>query len=427
MQRSATDAIAESHDVVVIGGGPAGCTAASLIAREGRSVLLLDRERFPRFRIGESLMPATYWTLDRLGVLGKMRASPYPHKHSVQFFSKSGRSGLPFYFREIDDHESSQTWQVDRAHFDQMLLEHARESGVAIRQNTNVKDVRFEGSRATGVVVDQGNGERRTIGAKVVVDASGQTAIIARKLGLKNPDPKLKHASFFTRYRGAKRDPGIDEGATLILQTNRPRTWFWYIPLPDDQVSVGVVGPIEQLLRGRSGNPQQVYDEEAAGCAALQERIRDAEQVMDVMVMRDFSYVSHRIAGDGWVMAGDAFGFLDPIYSTGVFLALKSAELAADSVNEAFRHGDFSAARLGRHGAEYLAGMEAMRKLVYAYYDENFSFPRFLERYPDCRDDLVNLLVGNVFRRSADGLLDSMGEMCELPEARRLLAHEETR
>jgi flavin-dependent dehydrogenase len=390
------------------------------VAREGRSVLLLDREEFPRFRVGESLMPATYWTLERLGVLSKMRASRYPKKYSVQFFTGSGRSSVPFYFCDLDEHESSQTWQVDRLEFDQMLLDHARGSGVEVRLKANVKDVLFEGTRAKGVVAELDGGEQRTIGAKVIVDASGQTALVARKLGLKNRDPRLTHTSFFTRYRGARHASGIDEGATLILQTPHPTTCFWYIPLPDDQTSVGVVGPVDHLLRQRSGDPQQVYDEEAETCPALVERIRDAEQVMDIKVMRDFSYISHRIAGDGWVMAGDAFGFLDPIYSTGVFLALKSGELAADSIIEAFARGDFSGKVLGRHGDDYVEGMESMRKLVYAYYDDNFSFASFLKQHPECHDDLVHLLIGNVFRRSADGLFESMGKMCDLPEARRL-------
>jgi flavin-dependent dehydrogenase len=387
-------------------------------------VLLLDREEFPRFRVGESLMPATYWTLERLGVLPKLKASRFPKKFSVQFFSGSGKSSVPFYFCDLEDHESSQTWQVDREEFDQMLLDHARDSGVEVRLKANVKDVVLDGTQARGVLAEI-DGAQRSIGAQVVVDASGQTALVARKLGLKNLDPQLKHASFFTRYRGAARDEGVDEGATLILQTTRPRSWFWYIPLPDDQVSVGVVGPVDQLLKGRDGDPQKVYDEEVETCPALVERIRDAEQVMDVRVMRDFSYISHRIAGDGWVMAGDAFGFLDPIYSTGVFLALKSAELAADSILEAFERDDFSGKVLGRHGDEYVAGMESMRKLVYAYYDENFSFARFLKEHPDCHDDLVHLLIGNVFRRKVDGLFDAMGRMCELPQARRLAPLEE--
>lgn len=421
---------ATRYDAVVIGAGPAGSTAAALIRQQGHSVLLLDREKFPRFRIGESLMPATYWTLERLGVLGKMKHSHFPPKQSVQFFASSGKSGSPFYFDEIDDHESSQTWQVDRAEFDQMLLDHARDLGVEVRLGANVKDVVFEDGRAVGVEVDTaGSSEdaRETIRAKVVVDASGQTALISRKLGLKRTDPVLRHCAFFSRFKGARRDTGRDEGATLILQTSHPKTWFWYIPLPADQVSVGVVGPVEHLLKGRQGRPQRVFDEEAASCPALLARIDGAEQSMEVMVMRDFSYVSSQIAGDGWVSCGDAFGFLDPIYSSGVFLALKSAEMAADSVNEGLARGDLSGRVLGRHGDEYLAGMEAMRKLVYAYYDERFSFARFLEEHPEARDGLVNLLVGNVYRKPSDVLFEAMAQTIELPEERRLRPLEEAR
>lgn len=408
------------RDVIVIGGGPAGSTVATLTAREGHRVLLLDRERFPRFRIGESLMPATYWTLERLGVLEQLKGSLHPRKHSVQFFSHDGRSSSPFYFSEIEPHESSVTWQVDRGPFDRMLLDHARLSGVEVHEQANVKDVLFEGTRATGVVVEYVDGRREQLSARVIVDATGQTAIIGRKLALKDVDPELRHASFFTRYRGARRDGGIDEGATLILRTTHRRTWFWYIPLEGDVVSVGVVGPIEHLLQGRTSDPRAVFEEEIERCPVLQGRIENAERVADVRVMRDFSYISRQIAGDGWVMAGDAFGFLDPIYSSGVFLAFKSAELAADSIHEAFRTRDFSAARLGRHGPCYVAAMEALRKLVYAYYDESFSIARFLRRNPQFRGHVVHLLIGNVLREPVEGLFEAMGGECALPEPRRL-------
>lgn len=405
----------DSYDVIVVGGGPAGSTTAALVAAGGRSVLLLDREAFPRFRIGESLMPATYWTLERLGVLERMSCSRFPKKHSVQFFSRSGRGSVPFYFSETEPGPSSQTWQVDRAEFDAMLLDNAADKGAEVHQGARVLDVLFDGDRATGVRARYADGTEAEIDADVVVDATGQSALLAKKLRLRQGDPNLMHCSFFTRFEGAWRGEGRDEGATLILQTTDPKTWFWYIPLPDGQVSVGVVGPIEDLFQGRSNDPQEVFDEEARKCPALLERIDAATQVMDVRVLKDFSYACRQIAGDGWVLVGDAFGFLDPIYSSGVFLALKGGEMAADSILEAFAADDLSGQRLGRHGQDFLEGMEALRRLVYAYYSRDFNFRDFLEEYPDCKDDLVNLLIGNVYRADVNRLLESMDAFCELP------------
>ena len=166
-----------------------------------------------------------------------------------------------------------------------------------------------------------------------------------------------------------------------------------------------------------------MFDEEVARCAEVRRRIAGASQVFPVQVTRDFSYRSSRIAGDGWVLVGDAFGFLDPIYSSGVFLALKSGELAADSVNDALAAGDLSAARLGAHGPKFLAGMEAMRKLVHAFYEKDFSFSKLLARFPECRHDLIELLVGNVFRPADPdfhSLFHSIGQMIRLPVEARL-------
>jgi flavin-dependent dehydrogenase len=402
------------YDVIVIGGGPGGPPTATLTAQRGHRVLLLERAPAPRFKLGESLMPATYWTLERMGALAKMKESHFPRKYSVQFYGKSGKASSPFYFQETDPHESSQTWQVLRSEFDAMLLENAAEQGVDVRWGATVKDVLFDGDRAVGVRADFGEGDRE-VPAKVVVDASGQSSLIAKKLGLRQPDPELRKASFFTHFEGAYRDPGIDEGATLVLHTNDASAWFWYIPLPDNRVSVGVVGGLDTLIAGRQGDPQKIFDEEVAKCPPLQERIAGACQVFPVQAIRDFSYRSSRIAGDGWVLVGDAFGFLDPIYSSGVFLALKSGELAADSIHDALTAGDLSGEKLGAHGPGFLAGMEAMRKLVYAFYEEGFSFAQFLAKYPQHRLDIVHLLVGNV-SVPTNGLFKDMATMVRLPE-----------
>lgn len=400
------------YDVIVIGGGPAGAAAAALVAEGGHRVLLLEKSPEPAFKVGESLMPATYWTLERLGVLERMKASHFPKKYSVQFFSGSGRGSAPFYFFEADDHDSSRTWQVLRSEFDAMLLQNARDKGAEVRLGSPVtgllRDGEGEAAKIRGVVASPGGGPARRIGARVVIDASGQSTLVARALGLKELNPRLRQASYYTHFANARRDPGVDEGATLILHTAGRESWFWFIPLPGELASVGVVGPVDRLVAG--GDPQAVLDAELGRCPALGERLAGATQVRPVLVAKDFSYLSRSIAGDGWVLAGDAYGFLDPIYSSGVFLALKSGELAADAVCAGLAAGDLSGARLGAFGEQYLAGIQAIRRLVYAFYDPQFSFGRFLERFPECRGAVVDLLVGNVYRRPVDGLMSALDE-----------------
>ena len=402
---SATD-----YDVIVAGGGPAGATAATLVAQQGHRVLLVERSKEPEFKIGESLMPATYWIFERLGVLEQMKASHFPKKYSVQFFSADGSASTPFYFRDHDDHESSQTWQVRRSEFDQMLLENAAAQGVEVRRGVTVRDVLFDGDRAIGTRVVASGSDPVDLGSRVFVDASGQRALLAGQLGMLEIEPCLKNAAFFTHFKGGYRDQGVDEGATIILHTDERKSWFWSIPLPDDTVSIGVVGDIAHMILGRSRDPQTVFEEELAHCPALAARLEGAEQVMEMKATRDFSYNSKTGAGDGWVLAGDAGGFIDPVYSTGVFLALKSGEMTADSIGAGLAAGDLSAKTLGAHVDCYKHGVAAMRQLVYAFYDPEFSFARFLKRNPDCRGELVDLLVGNVYRKPLDRIRKALTE-----------------
>ena len=196
----------ERHDVIVIGGGPAGACTATLVAERGHDVVLLERSREPQFKVGESLIPATYWSLRRLGVLDRLKSSRFTKKYSVQFYTDSGKPTAPFFFREIDDSESSQTWQVLRSEFDQMLLENAADKGVDVRRGVTVRDVLLEGRRVTGVRAARNGDPEQELEARVVVDASGQSALLARKLKLRLYDRKLQNASCFTHFRGARRD-----------------------------------------------------------------------------------------------------------------------------------------------------------------------------------------------------------------------------
>jgi len=247
-------------DVVVIGGGPAGATVSALIAREGHRVQVFERERFPRFHIGESLIPETYWVLERLGMLEKMRRSHFVKKYSVQFVNSAGKESAPFYFWDNKPHECSQTWQVVRSEFDQMMLENAREHGVVAHEGARVLDVVFEDGRAVGIEVQTDDGAAATVRARVVVDASGQSGLLQKKFKLRVWDPVLNKSAVWTYWQGVYRDTGRDEGATMILQTANRQGWFWYIPLHDDRVSVGVVAPFDYLFKGRPDH-EKTYEE----------------------------------------------------------------------------------------------------------------------------------------------------------------------
>jgi geranylgeranyl reductase family protein len=405
-----------NFDVIVMGGGPAGSTIASILSREGRSVVLFEKEEFPRHHIGESLMTDTYFTFQRMGLLEKLKASPFVRKYSVQFANTAGKESRPFYFFEAMHHESAVTWQVTRAVFDKMLIEHAAEQGAVVHQGTAVKQVLFEEDRAVGVEVQMKDGERQTFHSKVVVDATGQSAMLSNKFRWRVRDPKLKKAVLYSYFKGALREPDLNGGATLVLRT-QPGSggWFWYIPLEEDITSVGIVADPGYLLKNRGQDLAKIFNEEIDRCESVKRRVEVGTRVDKIYSILDYSYRSKRNSGDGFIIIGDAYGFLDPIYSSGVLLALKMAELAADAIHDAFKRDDFSAARLGQSQNKLDKGIESMRKLVYAFYNDGFSFAQFLRKYPEHRVNVINLLIGDVFREGVDDVYGPMSEFAEIP------------
>ncbi len=404
------------HESVVIGGGPAGATCATLLARQGHRVLLLERSKFPRHHIGESLMPNTYFVFQKLGILDKMKRSGFVPKESVQFVSASGKDSAPFFFRDRDPNEWSVTWQVSRDKFDQMMLDHARESGVEVVEQAVVREVLFEKDRAVGVRAMIG-GQVRDIPAPVTVDASGQAGLISRQLMLRYGDEMLKNAVIYSYWRNAQRDEGRNAGATLVIALPGREGWFWFIPLEDDITSIGVVAPPSYLYNGRGDDPGAILDEEIANTSGLARRLASATRIRPVYTTADFSYRSRRAAGHGWVLIGDAFGFLDPLYSSGVMLALKSGDMAATAIHEALAAGDVSEARLGRFGPLLAEGMQRIRMLVYAYYDPSFSMGRFVAENPHLKDAITRVLIGDVFDDDLADLFGTMGRRLKLPEA----------
>jgi flavin-dependent dehydrogenase len=377
-----------------------------LLAQQGCRVELFERERFPRFHIGESLIPETYWVLKRLNMLPKMQRSHFVKKYSVQFVNANGKLSAPFYFWDNKPHECSQTWQVVRSEFDLMMLNNAREHGVKAHEGVRVMDVLFDNDRALGVVVKDEDGATREVRARVVVDASGQNGLLMNRFNLRVWDPILNKGAIWTYWEGAHRDTGRDEGATIVLQTVTRNGWFWYIPLHNNIVSVGVVAPYDYLFKGRP-EYAQTYEEEVERCPAVQQRVSNAKRVTGYFATKDYSYRSKQVAGNGWVLIGDAFGFLDPLYSSGVLLALKSGELAADAIVEGFAKGDTSGAQLGRWGDAFNAGVDRMRRLVCEYYD-GFSFGKFIRNYPELRGTVTDILIGDLFTGSVDRVWSPM-------------------
>ncbi len=400
-----------SSDVIVVGGGPAGATTATLVAQQGYSVTLFERERFPRYHIGESLIPETFWVLERLKMIDKLRQSRFVQKHSVQFITDRGMLSEPFYFADNKPHESSQTWQVLRSEFDQMMLENAAEQGVMVHEGTRVLEVLFDGARAIGVRVQDEEGNQREVYASVVVDAAGQSNLLMDRLGLRQWDPELKKAAIWTYYKGAQRDAGRDEGATLVMQLEEKKGWFWYIPLQDDTVSVGVVADFDYLFNGRGTKDlETIFLQEVDRCPGLIPKVANAQRVAPVKAAKEYSYKSTQVAGDGWVMVGDAFGFLDPLYSSGILLAFKSGALAADAICDGLRANDTSATRLGAWGEDYIKGMERMRRLVCEFYD-GLSFGKLVKRHPHLKGTITDMLIGDIFREEVDVIVAPMDEL----------------
>lgn len=317
-------------DALVIGGGPAGSGVATYLAREGRRVLLLERARFPREHVGESLLPGVLPYLEALGVRATIEAAGFERKEGQTFVWGKDQAPWHIDFRELDVHPHA--YFVDRARFDHLLLEHAARSGAEVREGRAVTRVLFEGGRAAGVVHRGEGGEEQTERARFIVDASGQSALVARGAGLRRMVRGLKNTAVWAYWRGAGRLPG--DGRAHILTASIPAGWVWVIPL-GDRTSVGVVTSAStREARDRMGAAGW-YEETVRACAPAWQLLASASRVTDVTMARDWSYRSRRFSGPGILLAGDAACFIDPILSTGVHLAMTSAFWAAACVHSA--------------------------------------------------------------------------------------------
>jgi flavin-dependent dehydrogenase len=405
----------KKSNVLIIGAGPSGTSAGKLLAEKGHKVMIVEREKFPRYHIGESLLPFTFEPLKRLGLIDTMKKSAFVKKYSVQFVSPSGKASVPFYFFNRYDRQTvAQTWQVLRSEFDQMLLDHARAAGAEIYEETTVKEFIRDGSRITGARAIKADGTQVIFLADIVLDCSGKESFGSVRNNWRLKDPYLNKVAVWTYYEGALRDEGIDEGATTVAMIPG-KGWFWYIPQHNNRVSVGVVAEGKYLTRGGVKSPEEIFKREIEENAWIKQHLAPGKVADQYYLTSEYSHHSRYSACEGLLLVGDAYAFLDPVFSSGVMLALKTGVLAADAVHEALVERDFSPARFAGYSTAVRQGVENMRKLVYAFYEEKFSFAEVIERHPEAGGMITDCLSGDV-NKDFTQLWKWISEFVPLPE-----------
>jgi flavin-dependent dehydrogenase len=382
------------QDVLVIGGGPAGSTAATLLARKGFSVTLLERERFPRFQIGESLLPYNNDLFERLGVADQLVTGEYHPKYGAEFLTGDGKLSYTFRFDQNLEEAYHRSFQVRRSEFDHLLLRNAAAAGVDVREETSVTSVDLSDSKRAVVTTNGG----KTLEARFLVDASGHGAVAGQSVGGKRDVESLKKIAFFAHYSGVQRAEGRNAGNTVIVVLRNG--WFWLIPVTSEIMSVGLVVDRE-LYKSCGLQPEELLRRTIAETPWVAERMRDSKRLTPVLARKDFSFRMSRCAGPNFALVGDAAGFLDPIFSTGVFLAMKSADLAADAIEQRLNTGRMRL--LDRYQREVNRVIEKYFRFI-----EHFYKPEFIEIFLQPRDRfglikvIVEVLAGNVFGKRSD-------------------------
>ncbi len=378
------------YDVAIIGGGPAGSSAATLLARAGRRVVVCEREKFPRFHIGESLLPVSMKTFTRLGVHEKFERAGFLKKYGGEMTSACSEEGVKFYFKDGCRSQTEYSYQVPRAQFDEVLLDHAAENGAEVREQTLVREIEFLPDRVE-LQLQTRTGAQEKIAARYVIDASGRHSVIGNHFKLRETYPHLRKISIFAHYEGVDLEEGRD--ASLTRQVRAADRWFWWVPLPNDRSSIGVVLDTD-LYRAAKKSPEEFLEQSLAEQPFLARRMTRARRVTPAYASADFSYRLKRLTGERWILAGDAAGFIDPVFSSGVFLALLGGEAAADILNIVLDHPRKAPRLFAGYERLLRRVMDGYLRFVDAWYSkefiEVFLYPQDILQIPPA----VNAVLG---------------------------------
>jgi len=369
-------------DVIVAGGGPAGSAASAWLARAGHSVQLFERDAFPRFHIGESLLASVNDALAAIGADGLVRQANFPQKWGATFMLADGRAERYADFGIAPGVPMPQTWQVPRATFDDLLLRHAASSGVQVHERHRILDIEFDDDGVTATV-QPAERDRASfqVRARAIVDASGRTGLLSRKFSLRVDEPRLANVGVFSHYSGVPRPAGRRAGDIRIV-SRADLGWFWLIPISGDLMSVGVVLPHSAFQAQATTDHEALLDRAIAETPAVASLLAGASREWPVRVEKEFSFSSRAYAGDRWVLVGDAGSFLDPVFSTGVAIALESGVEGARAVSAGLKANDLSVRRFRRFAKRQRQRYLSFRRFVLGFYTPEFRDLFFSEDPP---------------------------------------------
>ena len=359
-------------DFAVAGGGPAGSSAAISLGQRGHSVVLFEREIFPRFHIGESLLSTANDAFTALGVTKQIEAACFPNKWGARLFTHDGQSGRYVDFTDVREVTRPQTYQVCRQEFDRILLDRAREVGVDVREGWNVSACEFAADAAIlDAALRDGDAVTKRVRVRALVDATGRGGLIARKFNLRTDEPRLANIAVFSHYTNVPRLEGSrPDDIRLIARSDAG--WFWLIPISKELTSVGVVLPVRLYRRLATGSPEETLNSAISDTPLVADLMRKARREWPVRVEKDFSYSASAYAGDRWILAGDAGFFLDPVFSTGVSVAMESGIEAAAELHRALMRNDFSASSFAAFSRRHRKRFKTFRRFVVGFYTPQF-------------------------------------------------------